>query len=92
MDTTSSHSTGSGASSGSKVGKLLPKGLTTKRRWRKQPSKESFLSTASSDDNTRALSPHSPLSSASPSQVIDEVGNEATQEDYESENELDRTS
>ncbi|KAK6077490.1 GRAM domain-containing protein [Seiridium cupressi] len=42
-----------------KVTKLLPKGLTAKGRWRKQPSKESFASTASSEDTPRGRSPHS---------------------------------
>lgn len=49
----------SGGSSSSKVGKLLPKKLTAKRRWKKQPSKESLGSTASSEDQTRGRSPHS---------------------------------
>jgi hypothetical protein len=40
-----------------KVGKLLPKSLAT-RRWRKQPSKESFVSSASSEDAPRGRSPH----------------------------------
>ncbi|KAI1079532.1 hypothetical protein F5B20DRAFT_571020 [Whalleya microplaca] len=40
----------------SKVGKLLPKKLSAKR-WKKQPSKESFVSTASSEDYPRGRSP-----------------------------------
>ncbi|KAH6659228.1 hypothetical protein BKA67DRAFT_529398 [Truncatella angustata] len=47
-----------GGGRGGKVSKLLPKGLTAKR-WRKQPSKESFSSTASSEDAPRGRSPHS---------------------------------
>ncbi|KAI0110121.1 hypothetical protein F4814DRAFT_425871 [Daldinia grandis] len=39
----------------SKVGKLIPKKLATKR-WKKQPSKESFGSTASSEDYSRGRS------------------------------------
>ncbi|KAI4603245.1 hypothetical protein KJ359_006038 [Pestalotiopsis sp. 9143b] len=44
---------------GAKVAKLLPKGLAATRRWRKQPSKESFGSTASGEDGPRGRSPHS---------------------------------
>ncbi|KAI1657561.1 hypothetical protein F4813DRAFT_360453 [Daldinia decipiens] len=43
------------SSNPSKVGKLLPKKLATKR-WKKQPSKESFGSTASSEDYSRGRS------------------------------------
>ncbi|KAF7521257.1 hypothetical protein G7054_g12500 [Neopestalotiopsis clavispora] len=42
-----------------KVTKLLPKGLAATRRWRKQPSKESFGSAASGEDGPRGRSPHS---------------------------------
>ncbi|KAI1767752.1 hypothetical protein GGR53DRAFT_480525 [Hypoxylon sp. FL1150] len=42
----------------SKVGKLLPKKLTAKR-WKKQSSKESFGSTASSEEYPRGRSPNS---------------------------------
>lgn len=44
---------------GGKVAKLLPKGLTAKGRWRKQPSKESFESTSSREDVPRGRSPRS---------------------------------
>ncbi|KAI2466160.1 hypothetical protein F4781DRAFT_445456 [Annulohypoxylon bovei var. microspora] len=42
----------------SKVGKLLPKKFAAKR-WKKQPSRESFRSTASSEDMPRGRSPDS---------------------------------
>ncbi|KAI0379810.1 hypothetical protein F5Y04DRAFT_259194 [Hypomontagnella monticulosa] len=45
-------------SNSSKVGKLLPKKLAAKR-WKKQPSKESFGSTASSEDYPRGRDPSS---------------------------------
>lgn len=43
------------SSNPSKVGKLLPMKLATKR-WKKQPSKESLGSTASSEDYSRGRS------------------------------------
>lgn len=54
------------SSTTSKVGKLLPKKLTAKR-WKKQPSKESFGSTASSEEHPRGRSPNSrePLNNGS---------------------------
>jgi hypothetical protein len=48
-----------GGGPSAKVAKLLPKGLAATRRWRKQPSKESFGSGTSSDDGPRGRSPHS---------------------------------
>ncbi|KAI1376939.1 hypothetical protein F4677DRAFT_416817 [Hypoxylon crocopeplum] len=45
-------------SNNSKVGKLIPKKLAAKR-WKKQPSKESFGSTASSEEYPRGRSPNS---------------------------------
>ncbi|KAI0132583.1 hypothetical protein BJ170DRAFT_700427 [Xylariales sp. AK1849] len=51
MDGNSSHA--------GRVGKLLKEGLTSKRPWKKQSSKESFGSTASSEDVPRGRSPHS---------------------------------
>ncbi|KAI4867470.1 hypothetical protein F4820DRAFT_446100 [Hypoxylon rubiginosum] len=53
MDVASTSST-----STSKVGKLIPKKLAAKR-WKKQPSKESFGSTASSEEYPRGRSPNS---------------------------------
>ncbi|KAI5917138.1 hypothetical protein F4810DRAFT_81367 [Camillea tinctor] len=38
--------------------KFIPKALAGPRRWRKQPSKESFGSTASSEEQVRGRSPH----------------------------------
>lgn len=55
-----SHSSTASSPSGraAKVGKLLPKSLATRRPWNKQPSKESFVSSASSEDVPRGRSPH----------------------------------
>ncbi|KAI1774920.1 hypothetical protein F4818DRAFT_55652 [Hypoxylon cercidicola] len=54
------------STSSSKVGKLIPKKLAAKR-WKKQPSKESFGSTASSEEYPRGRSPNSrePLNNGS---------------------------
>lgn len=54
MDVASHSSGGSvGGSSSKGVGKFLPKSLAAKARWKKQPSKESFGSTASSEEDPR---------------------------------------
>ncbi|KAI0011623.1 hypothetical protein F4779DRAFT_572622 [Xylariaceae sp. FL0662B] len=63
VSTSSNHS----SPSTSKVGKLFPKKLATKR-WKKQPSKESLASLASSDEYSRGRSPsrREPLHNGSP--------------------------
>ncbi|OTA75596.1 hypothetical protein M434DRAFT_402630 [Hypoxylon sp. CO27-5] len=57
MDVANSNNS-TNSSNSSKVGKLLPKKLAAKR-WKKQPSKESFGSTASSEDFPRGRDPNS---------------------------------
>ncbi|KAI1499314.1 hypothetical protein F5X99DRAFT_390535 [Biscogniauxia marginata] len=58
MDAASSSSNHSG--NGKKVASMfMPKKLAAPRRWRKQPSKESFRSTTSSEEHARGRSPHS---------------------------------
>ncbi|KAI1635154.1 hypothetical protein F4809DRAFT_465762 [Biscogniauxia mediterranea] len=84
MDTPNSNS--SNNSNKKVTSKFIPKKLTAPRRWRKQPSKESFGSTASSEEHARGRSPHTrddPLRSGSISTTQSNDG--ADQDRYESD-------
>ncbi|KAI1105170.1 hypothetical protein F4804DRAFT_304926 [Jackrogersella minutella] len=69
-------------SNSSKVGKLLPKKLAGKR-WKKQPSKESFGSTASSEDYPRGRSSNNSRDRLHGGSFSTTQSNEMTEEDRE---------